>query len=138
MTTEVPTSPADRAVRYDAKILIGLLHRYREDRKGRAKAARRDDAEILRPKFLGKGDLDNIPPLWSVDDVTGHHERNPVRFVLRCGAREIGWRAFVRGGCAEMHRVCDAVEAMDETGFAPAILDKWWDGIGSDREVWSS
>jgi hypothetical protein len=60
---------------------------------------------------------------------------NPVRSALRGIVREAGWQIFARGGIKEMHRVAAEVEqAMPENRtFAGAVLDKWWDQIGTQE-----
>lgn len=60
---------------------------------------------------------------------------NPVRSAPRGIVREAGWQIFARGGIEEMHRVAAAVEqAMPEDPtFAGAVLDKWWDQIGTQK-----
>lgn len=126
--------------KHDAKLLVNLLAHYDDQRKERRAERREQQDEAgdapLVPQFLKAGDLSNIPPLHSVDHALGMLERDPVRFALRAAAREIGWRAYARGGPDEMRAVFDAFEEMD--GRIPHVLDKWWDRIGGGDGVWLS
>lgn len=54
--------------------------------------------------------------------------------------REEGWKAYLKGGVAEMKRVSDQVEGLmsEAPSWAGATLDKWWDEIGQGEDRWWS
>lgn len=56
----------------------------------------------------------------------------PERSAMRALVREHGWRLWAVGGTAEMRKVYD----LAKTAKAVATLNKWWDRIGNDADMW--
>lgn len=62
---------------------------------------------------------------------------DPVGEILRWGLEVLGWRLFDLGGTALMGKVLDRVVEMGgQWAVRTAILDRRWDGIGNESELW--
>jgi len=70
-----------------------------------------------------------LPPLWRLRmKAAGEHG---VEQALLASIRDEGWRAFAQGGLDAMRELAD--RASGEDGLMLTILDREWDGIGTDR-----
>jgi hypothetical protein len=73
----------------------------------------------------------------SMETKTSELLRNPVGEACRMAIRKLGKRLYELGGLQLMTDVCDRVGDMDQahSGQRIDIMDKRWDGIGSDGKT---
>lgn len=118
---------------HDVDVIVACLRAYKAHRE-RPRPVRENADPNAGIFVLQAGDLTKaLSPEGAVESLL----KDPVRSALRGKVREVGFRAFLRGGRDEMERIAHIVEdAMPEAvSFGGATLDKWWDGIGAEQGV---
>jgi hypothetical protein len=110
-----------------ARALAPILHRYREHCATRATGQPWQDHRL--------SDFADVPSRPGWQGALDEMELDPVRFVLKAEAREVGWRAYAYGGLDFMRQVFDRAKLDSRSA---GTLDHWWNGIGWGRLTWET
>lgn len=109
--------------------LLTAIHEH-EDRK-RAQASSPPEIAVLSVADIMESGEDELDLEDWLDDPVGH--------ALREGIEALGRHLFrVLGNTGKMGDVLERVASRDEKHYSSraTIMDKRWDGIGSDSDIW--
>lgn len=111
------------------EIITTVLRRYREYLDNLPEES--SEIRLVKPSSFNLLSVDSM-----IDDDLRKSEWNIFRSIVR----EEGWRVFANGGVAALHDVADQVEEAfgDRDSWHISVLDKWFDGIGSDKSQWTA